>query len=82
MDKEKRVIRVLAGQPRSSDWANAYNNAFATLDRLAKRVKPSPKDVQSWQRIFPTIAYGISLDNGQTVCTTLFLFALYLVLVH
>ena len=63
MDKEKRVIGVLAGQPRSSNWANAYNNAFATLDRLAKRVKPSPKDVQSWQRIFPAIAYGISLGN-------------------
>jgi hypothetical protein len=82
MDKEKRVVGVLAGQPKSRDWANACNNAFAALDQLAERIKPSPKDVQSRRGIFPTIAYGISLGNGQTVCATLILFPLYVVLRH
>ena len=81
MDREKRVIGVLAGQPKSSNWASACSNAFAALDGLAERVKPSPKDAQSRRGIFPTIAYGISLGNGQTVCAKLALFALYLMLV-
>jgi hypothetical protein len=67
MDREKRVIGLLAGQPKSGDWATVCNKAFVALDRLAERVVPSEKDIQSRRGIFPTIAYGISLGNGQKV---------------
>jgi hypothetical protein len=77
MDREQRIIGVLGGQPRSKDWANVCNNAFVVLDRLSKRVVPSAADIKSRRGIFPTIAYGISLGNGQTVSATPVLFALY-----
>jgi len=67
MDREKRVIGLLAGQPKSGDWATVCNKTFVALDRLAERVAPSEKDIQSRRGIFPTIAYGISLGNGQKV---------------
>ena len=74
MDQEKRIIGVLAGQPRSGDWATVCNRAFVALDRLAERAVPSVKDAESRRGIFPTIAYGISLGNGQTVSANLVLF--------
>ncbi len=74
MDREKRVIGVLAGQPEGRDWAAACNKAFVALDRLAERAVPSVKDAESRRGIFPTIAYGISLGNGQTVSANLVLF--------
>jgi hypothetical protein len=79
MDRENRVIGVLAGQPIDPSWTKACNNAAAILGRLAEWAVPSAKDVESRRGIFPTIAYGISLGNGQTVSATLVLFALYLV---
>jgi len=79
MDREKRVIGVLAGQPIDAGWTNACNNAVHVLGHLAQRAVPSAKDAESCCGIFPTIAYGISLGNGQTVSDTLVLFALYLV---
>ena len=82
MDREKRVIGVLAGQPTGGGWANACNSAFVALSQLAERAVPSAKDVESRRGIFPTIAYGISLGNGQTVSAMLVLFALYLMPVH
>ena len=79
LDREKRIIGVLAGQPNGASWEHACNNAFWVLDKLAERVKPSKKDLESRHGIFPCIAYGISLGNGQTVSTTLVLFSLCLV---
>jgi hypothetical protein len=78
MDREQRIIGVLGGQPRSKDWAYICNSAFVVLDRLSKRIVPSAADIKSRRGIFPTIAYGISLGNGQTVSATPVLFAQHL----
>lgn len=77
IDKENRVIGVLAGQPTQPSWTMACNNAAAVLGRLAEWAVPSAKDIESRRGIFPTIAYGVSLGNGQTVSAALVLFALY-----
>jgi len=73
LDREKRVIGVLAGQPFEDNWTDACNRAFTALDRLAQRAVPSTKDIESHHGIFPTIAYGISLGNGQKVLSMFYL---------
>ena len=82
LDREKRIIGVLAGQPQGENWASTCNRAFTALDLLAQRVVPSKKDVESRRGIFPTIAYGISLGNGQKVSVIYVLFSLHLVPVY
>jgi len=67
LDSERRVIGVLAGCPKGTDWQDAYNKAFCTLDRIAQSTKPTKKDVENRRGIYPYIAYGISLGNSQTV---------------
>lgn len=67
LDKERRIIAVLAGRPKGAGWQETCDKAFSVLGGLAKRAVPSKKDLESRRGIFPTIPYGISLGNGQMV---------------
>lgn len=79
LDKGRRIIGVLAGCPAGADWQNTCNKAFCALDKVAQRAKPNKKEVEGRRGIYPSIAYGISLGNGQTVSTisTLYQVLLY-----
>jgi hypothetical protein len=74
LDKGMRIIGVLAGRPKGEDWQVACNMAFCALDKVAQRIKPNKKDIESRRGIYPSIAYGMSLGNGSTVSTTLTLY--------
>lgn len=76
LDRGMRIIGVLAGYPNREDWQEACSMAFCALDKVAQRIKPSKKDIEGRRGIYPSIAYGISLGNGQPVSTTLTLYPL------
>lgn len=81
MDKEKRVLGVLAGCPGSPGWQHTCSTAFSILQRMAKRVQPNQDELKSRRGIGKYVSYGISLGNGQKVSATYYLYTLYLVLI-
>ena len=67
LDQGRRIIGVLAGRPKDKGWQEACEGAFFALDHVAQKAVPSKKDTESRRGIYPCIAYGISLGNGQVV---------------
>ena len=67
LDKEKRIVGVLAGCPDGSGWQDTCSRAFSILQRVAKRVQPNQDELKSRRGIGKYVSYGISLGNGQKV---------------
>jgi hypothetical protein len=61
------IIGVLAGCLKEKSWQKACSSAFFALDRVAQRATPGKKEADNRRGIYPSIAYGISLGNGNTV---------------
>ncbi|KAI9431864.1 hypothetical protein H4582DRAFT_2062288 [Lactarius indigo] len=66
LDREKRIIGVLVGQPRSqSSWENAKSGAFAALRAAAGLMTFMDKELTNRRGAFPCVSHGISFGNGQ-----------------
>ena len=81
LDKEKRVLGVLAGCPGSPGWQDTCSTAFSILQRVAKRVQPNQDELKSRRGIGKYVSYGISLGNGQKVSPIYYIFTQHLVLI-
>ena len=85
LDRDRRVIGVLVGQPRGDDWKAACEGAYEALHLAASQVKPStpgkaepsrsgqakcmPGTCGERRGISVGLPHGISMGPGQKVCS-------------
>jgi hypothetical protein len=67
VDKEGRVIAVLAGSPSDPGWAELQRSAAFKLEECRKLCKFTGKLADNRQGDFPALAQGISFGGGQTI---------------
>ncbi|RDB25497.1 hypothetical protein Hypma_007803 [Hypsizygus marmoreus] len=66
LDVEARVVGVLAGRPRGSDWDATVDQATRELAFARESLRPSDKDSDHRRGKFPALVAGISFGGGQT----------------
>ncbi|KJA14108.1 hypothetical protein HYPSUDRAFT_150797, partial [Hypholoma sublateritium FD-334 SS-4] len=65
VDKDGRVIAVLAGRPDDPNWTSVHRSAHSAL-QLARRRCRFPKKTRNHRRgSFPALSAGISFGGGQ-----------------
>ncbi|KAG2737102.1 hypothetical protein P692DRAFT_201733700, partial [Suillus brevipes Sb2] len=67
LDKNKRIIGVLAGQPRDDDWELAVSRACAAMEDARSRCAFKVCDTQHRRGLYPCLAAGVSYGGGQQV---------------
>lgn len=68
VDKDGRVIAVLAGCPNDSNWESVHKSGHVALQSARKRCR-FPKKARNHRRgNFPALSAGISFGGGQKVC--------------
>ncbi|KAH9014024.1 hypothetical protein EDB85DRAFT_1876641 [Lactarius pseudohatsudake] len=65
LDREKRIIGVLVGQPRDSSWESAKGGALAALGAARGQMTFGEKETNRRRGPFPCVAHGISFGGGQ-----------------
>ena len=66
LDREKRVIGALAGQPKL--WTNILKDAWDALQEARSELASQIKKAKEHRRgEFPSFAYGLSFGGGQMV---------------
>lgn len=72
VDRDERVIAVLAGQPRDSNWDGVGLDAAEAMRRAGEQLR-FPRDQKSHRRgKFTAGAYGYSYGGGQKACLPFF----------
>lgn len=78
LDRDRRVVGVLVGQPQEESWAAACRGAYEALHQAASKVKPrraragkakpNTADTCGERRGIPVaLAHGISMGGGPKV---------------
>ncbi|KAF5353901.1 hypothetical protein D9756_007287 [Leucocoprinus leucothites] len=66
LDRKKRVIGVLLGQPRDSEgWKKVHDAAYEAFQTVASKLSYSKKELSQRRGDFPAVAHGISFGGGQ-----------------
>ncbi|KAI9428640.1 hypothetical protein H4582DRAFT_1826966 [Lactarius indigo] len=65
LDRERRIIGVLVGQPRGQGWEAAKGEAFDALRVAAGQMSLTGKVSSHRRGTFPCVAHGISFGGGQ-----------------
>ena len=69
LDRDRRIVGVLVGQPQDEGWRAACKGAYEALHQVATKVKPSTTGTCGQRRgISVGIPHGISLGPGHKVC--------------
>ena len=66
IDKQRRVVTVLAGHPDDVKWPLLQASAAAALEDCRPRVRVPPKARRHRRGVFKTLSSGVSHGNGQT----------------
>ncbi|KAI0655654.1 hypothetical protein C8Q70DRAFT_922932, partial [Cubamyces menziesii] len=68
LDKDERVIGVLAGRPQSNlpEWDRVVEDAGKAMDAAASECVFKDHQIRHRRGEFPTLAYGISFGGGRT----------------
>ncbi|OJT01850.1 hypothetical protein TRAPUB_7682 [Trametes pubescens] len=67
LDKEGRVIVVLAGHPADPDWGSVASEAYDAMSQAAEQCTFSRKHADHRRGLFATLATGVSFGGGRTV---------------
>ena len=67
VDKDGRIIAVLAGSPNDADWASVHRSAYAALQTARRRCRFPKKTTTHRRGNFPALSAGISFGGGQKV---------------
>ncbi|KAG2030705.1 hypothetical protein BDR03DRAFT_877726 [Suillus americanus] len=65
LDKNGRVIGVLAGQPRDDDWELTISQACAAMENAREHCTFKLSDTHHWRGLYPCLAVGVSYGGGQ-----------------
>ncbi|THV00197.1 hypothetical protein K435DRAFT_657536, partial [Dendrothele bispora CBS 962.96] len=66
LDKHGRVVAVLAGRPRSSDWDSLVKEGAEKIDRAREELSFTRKQTEHSRGDFPAISVGVAYGGGRT----------------
>lgn len=72
LDRENRVVGVLAGRPLDPGWGAVHDSALSALESAAPKMRLRPKDAAHRRGSYPSVSHGISFGGGQEVRISLF----------
>lgn len=64
VDKKKRVVAVLAGQPKDAGYATATDAAFLSIIKEGDAASFHPKETHHRRGAFPAINVGVTHGKG------------------
>ncbi|THU86731.1 hypothetical protein K435DRAFT_822065 [Dendrothele bispora CBS 962.96] len=65
LDSQDRVVAVLAGQPRGSNWEGLMSEAANRIARDRDRIHFTDKQLNNGRGKFPAISVGVSYGGGR-----------------
>jgi hypothetical protein len=71
LDKDRRVVGALVGQPEEKSWVETCEGAYHVLSTIAKNVKPSQPGHIGRRGVDTCLTHGITLGAGALVCFSL-----------
>lgn len=67
VDKDGRVIGLLAGRPADASWDDVASSAYSAMAEAAEACQFKPKHSDHRRGQFATLATGVSFGGGRTV---------------
>jgi hypothetical protein len=67
IDREERIISMLAGKPRDPTWTNVESNATGALHEGGKQASFSQEQRMHRRGDYPALGVGVSFGGGRRV---------------